>query len=122
MPHNVDFLKAKIQAIKTVLDKTSPKERENRVPVHLAKGFNEILSEIGNHYPEAASHLPKPIPSATSGLLRGNGLTATAMQAADSPRAIEVGRAIRALSAPLPYAKHCCKKYGPKISDGCFEK
>jgi hypothetical protein len=59
---NVDFLKAKVQSIKTVLEKTSPKEREKKVTLHLAEQFNDILKEIGTAYPEAAPHLPKPIP------------------------------------------------------------
>ena len=62
MATNVDFLKAKVQSIKTVLENTSPKEREKKVSLHLAEQFNDILREIGAAYPEAAPHLPKPIP------------------------------------------------------------
>jgi hypothetical protein len=65
MPNKVDFLKAKVQALKSVLEKTSAKEREARVSTHMAKQFNELLKEIGEAVPDAAAHLPKPIPSTT---------------------------------------------------------
>lgn len=62
MPSKVDFLKAKVEAVKNVLEKTTPKERENRVTLHLAEEFNSVLKEIGTAFPDAAPHLPKPIP------------------------------------------------------------
>ncbi len=62
MPSKVDFLKAKVEAVKNVLEKTTPKERENRVTLHLAEEFNSVLKEIGAAFPDAAPHLPKPIP------------------------------------------------------------
>ena len=74
MSNQLPFLRAKVQAIKTVLDKASAKERESRVATHLAQQFNDVLKEIGAAYPDAAPHLPKPIPSSVS-LLRRNGLS-----------------------------------------------
>lgn len=63
MPSKIDFLKAKVEAVKSVLETTSPKEREKRVSVHLAEEFNSVLKEIALAFPDAVSHLPKPIPT-----------------------------------------------------------
>ena len=61
MPTKAEFLKAKVQAVKSVLEKTSPKEREGKVSSHLALDFNAVVKEIAAAFPEAAPHLPKPI-------------------------------------------------------------
>src|SRR5262249_43529842 len=71
MPSKVDFLKAKLQAVTSVLEKTSPKERENKVSTQLAEQFNEVVKEIGKALPETAPHLPKPIHSSTKFALVG---------------------------------------------------
>jgi hypothetical protein len=62
MPKPLDFHKAKVQAIISVLENTTPKEREGRVGAHLVEEFNALLQEVGNAIPEAAPHLPKRIP------------------------------------------------------------
>lgn len=65
MASKVDFIKARLQAVTSVLEKTSPKEREGSVSTHLADEFNGIVKEIGEAFPDAAPHLPKPIASST---------------------------------------------------------
>jgi hypothetical protein len=64
MPSKVAFLKARVEAFKSVLDRATPKEREGRVSKHLADEFNTILKEIGEECPDAAPHLPKPVRTA----------------------------------------------------------
>lgn len=75
MPTKIAFLKAKVQAVTSVLDQTSPAERSRRVSAHLARQFNELLEEISKEYPGEAHHLPKPIPPAGSALMRKDGVS-----------------------------------------------
>jgi hypothetical protein len=65
MPSKAAFLKSRLEGMKSVLEKATPKEKEQRVTTHMAKEFNTILTEIGSAYPDATSQLPKPILSTT---------------------------------------------------------
>jgi 4-hydroxy-3-methylbut-2-enyl diphosphate reductase IspH len=71
MPSKVDFLRAKVQAVLSALEKASAKEREGRVSTHVAKDFNEVVKQIGEGFPDASGHLPKPICSSTKERFQG---------------------------------------------------
>src|SRR6266446_5298531 len=61
VPSKVEFLRAKVEAVENALEKTAPKQRENRVSIHLAKDFNAVVKEIQDAFPDGAPYLPKPI-------------------------------------------------------------
>jgi hypothetical protein len=63
MPTPLDFLRAKVQAYKHILDGKTAKEKEKHVSTAVAEEFNGLLEEIKKAVPETAPHLPQPITS-----------------------------------------------------------
>jgi hypothetical protein len=61
MPTTLDFLKAKVMAVKHTLDSRSSKEKGGHISVQTAQQFNAVIEEIKKASPEAAPHLPQPI-------------------------------------------------------------
>ena len=61
MPTTLDFLKAKVQALKHTLEGKSGKEKDGRVSIQIAQQFNGILDEVKKESPDAAPHLPQHI-------------------------------------------------------------
>jgi hypothetical protein len=61
MPTTLDFVKAKVLAVKHTLDGKSSKEKGERISIQTAQQFNAVIDEIKKASPEAAPHLPQPI-------------------------------------------------------------
>lgn len=61
MPTTLDFLKAKVLAVKHTLDSKSSKEKGGQISIQTAQQFNAVIEEIKKASPEAAPHLPQPI-------------------------------------------------------------
>lgn len=64
------LLRAKLQGIRTTLERTPPADKKNRVALALLNDFNDIMQALGEHFPDIASALPKRVTSRSSALRR----------------------------------------------------
>lgn len=70
-PTPSQVMKVKAQAIKRTLEKASDKAKTSHVTNPLAAQFNELVEDIGKHYPAIRSGLPKKIESTTDFSIMG---------------------------------------------------
>src|SRR5947199_271239 len=61
MPTSLEFLKARVQAIKHTLEGKSGKEKDGRVSIQIAQQFNSVVDNIKKEFSNAAPQLPQPI-------------------------------------------------------------
>lgn len=54
---------AKLNSIKSIVEKNNDKQKQNLVGINLANEFNKLLREIGQDYPDLKSSLPAEITS-----------------------------------------------------------
>jgi hypothetical protein len=57
------LLQARLQGIRTTLDRAPANEKSHQASTALASGFNEIVDAIKKTYPELGESLPGPIQS-----------------------------------------------------------
>lgn len=57
----IDFIRAKLDGIKTTLERVPASDKTGHIGITIAKDFNTVLQEMGEIYPELASGLPSPI-------------------------------------------------------------
>ena len=51
MPTALDFLKAKVKAVKHTLESKSSKEKQERISIQTAQDFNTVIEEIKKRSP-----------------------------------------------------------------------
>jgi len=58
-----EILYAKLNSIKTTIEKSSEVQKKEQIAIHLMDSFNELISETAKSYPDLKDSLPKPITS-----------------------------------------------------------
>ena len=61
MPTKKEILKAKIRAFKTTLQNATPKQKEGRLSIQLAKNFNGLIVEVGENFSDIKEDMPEEI-------------------------------------------------------------
>jgi hypothetical protein len=59
--NDLPFLRARVQAFKTNLEKTAHKQKTSMLTYTLGEQFDNLLKEILDLYPEVKRHLPEPV-------------------------------------------------------------
>lgn len=54
---------AKLNSIKSIIEKASDKQKQDLIGTNLANEFNKLLRELSEEYPDLKSSLPAEIPS-----------------------------------------------------------
>ncbi|MBU1101955.1 MAG: hypothetical protein KKA84_16280 [Bacteroidetes bacterium] len=55
-----DIFIVKLKSIKSTIEKASDTQKKENIAMHLGEGFNSLISEIGQVYPDIKESLPKP--------------------------------------------------------------
>ena len=63
MPQTGDFIRAKLEGLKTTLQSAPTSEKKNVISKPMADEFNGILSQAAQEYPVLKDQLPKAIPT-----------------------------------------------------------
>ncbi len=61
----VKLLKAKLDGIRTTLQRSSEQQKKELAPTLLAKDLNGVIDEVAKTYPDLKDALPKPVLSST---------------------------------------------------------